>query len=322
MKSRLISLALLAAAALASPAQAQYSGDRPIRMIVPSGAGTGQDAALRILGDVLGKNIKQTFAIENRPGASGMIGTDVVAKAAPDGYTLGAGGSSALAAIKSLYNSVPYDPAKDFAPVYLLAGAPSVLFVRADGPDKTLADLIARIKAAPKDKKLSFAQADATAIVAGQMLQNALGVEMLNVPYKAGSDAMTDTMRGDVDMHFSSVPAGRALLSQGRIRALAVAAPQRIASLPDTPTYAEAGLKGIELLNWVGIVAPAGTPAGIVKQLADGIRVSIKDPELMKRYEAFGLDLYDSSPEHFAAFIKSESAKWSKNLADAGVKPE
>ena len=154
------------------------------------------------------------------------------------------------------------------------------------------------------------------------MLQNALGIDLLNVPYKSGGDAMADTMRGDVDMHFSSVPAGRALLSQGRIRALAVAAPQRIAALPDTPTYAEAGLKGIELLNWVGIVAPAGTPAGIIKQLADGIRISIRDPELIKRYESFGLDLYDSSPEHFAAFIKSETAKWSKNLADAGVKPE
>jgi tripartite-type tricarboxylate transporter receptor subunit TctC len=321
-KTGLAALAIAAFAAFALPAQAQYAGDRPVRVIVPANAGSGQDAATRILTDVLGKVMGRSFVIENRAGANGLIGTDAVAKAPADGYTLGATGSSALAAVQTLYKSVPYDPAKDFAPVYLLAGAPSVAFVGADSPDKTLQDLVARARAAGA-KKLIYGTADATGIVAGQMLQKVAGVQMENVQYKSGMDGMADVMRGDIALFFSSVPAARALVEQNKVRPLAVAAAKRIAALPNTQTYAEAGLPGIELFNWMGIVAPAGTPKAMVNQLAEGIRQAIKDPELQKRYGAFGLDLFtDSGPDQFDAYIKTEITKWNQNLRAAGFKPE
>ena len=323
MKKKLAVLAIAAVAALTAPAFAQYSGDKPVRVIVPANAGGGQDAATRILADVLGKVMNRGFVIENRAGANGMIGTDVVAKAPADGYTLAATGSSALAAVQTLYKSVPYDPAKDFTPVYLLAGAPSVAFVGADSPDKTLQDLIARAKAAGANKKLIYGTADATGIVAGQMLQKVAGVQMENVQYKSGTDGMADVMRGDIQLFFSSVPAARALMEQNKVRPLAVATAKRIDALPNTPTYAEAGLPGIELFNWMGIVAPAGTPKATVNQLADGIRQAIKDPELQKRYVTFGLDLFtDSGPEQFDSFIKAEISKWNQNLRAAGYQPE
>lgn len=323
MKSGLSAVLLAAAMACAAlPVQAQYAADRPIRMVVPSNAGSGQDAATRLLTEVLGRELKLSFVIENRVGANGMIGTDVIAKAAPDGYTIGASGSSALAAVQSLYKSVPYDPATSFAPVYLLAGAPSVLLVRSESPDKTLADLIARAKAAG-NKPLTYGTGDATSIIAGQMLQNAAGIKLEEVRYKSSSDMNGDAVRGDLDIAFSSVPATRALMQQGRLRPLAVASLQRDPALPDTPTYAELGLQGIEAVNWVGVLAPAGTSPAQVRVLAEGIRQAIKDPELQKRYAAFGLNLFhDSGPEHFAGFIKTEVVKWGANLKAAGVQPE
>lgn len=319
---RLAPLLLATAAALVAPAgHSQYTTDRPIRLIVPFAPGSGTDVAARLLATSLSESIKRPIVIENKPGALATIGTDAAAKSPPDGHTLVATGSTALAAAPSLFKKLPYDPVADFAPVYLLATAPLALFVSSESPAKDLQGLVAEAKAKPG--KLSYASGNATGAVAGEMLKQFAGIDIFHVPYKNSPQALSDLAGGQVGMMFNDIAGATPLMKAGRLRALAVTSKGRARALPDVPSLFDAGYRGFELYNWVGILAPAKTNPEIVEFLAREIAKVAAQPEFREKFERVGLDLVtDSSPAAFAAYIKSETENWSRQIKAAGIQPE
>lgn len=319
---RLASLLVATAAALAATSgHAQYATDRSIRLIVPFAPGSGTDVAARLLATSLSESIKRPIVVENKPGALATIGTDAAAKSPPDGHTLVATGSTALAAAPSLFKKLPYDPVADFAPVYLLATAPLALFVSNESPAKDLQVLIAEAKARPG--KLSYASGNATGAVAGEMLKQFAGIDIFHVPYKNSPQALNDLAGGQVSMMFNDIAGATPLMKAGRLRALAVTSKGRARALPDVPSLYDAGYRGYELYNWVGILAPARTSPEIVGYLAREIAKVAAQPEFREKFERVGLDLVtDSSPATFAAYIRSETENWSRQIRAAGIQPE
>lgn len=312
---------LAAALACATAVHAQYTTDRPIRLIVPFAPGSGTDVAARLLATSLSESIKRPILIENKPGALATIGTDAAAKSAPDGHTLVATGSTALAAAPSLFKKLPYDPVGDFAPVYLLATAPLALFVSSESPARDLQGLIAEAKAKPG--KLSYASGNATGAVAGEMLKQFAGIDLFHVPYKNSPQGLNDLAGGQVSMMFNDIAGATPLMKAGRLRPLAVTSKGRARALPDVPSLYDAGYRGYELYNWVGILAPAKTSPEIVGYLAREIAKVAAQPEFKEKFERVGLDLVtDSNPEAFAAYIKSETANWTRQIKAAGIQPE
>jgi tripartite-type tricarboxylate transporter receptor subunit TctC len=308
-------------ALVASAADAQYATDRPIRLIVPFAAGSGTDVAARLLATSLAEAIKRPIVIENKPGALATIGTDAAAKSPPDGHTLVATGSTALAAAPSLFKKLPYDPVADFAPVYLLATAPLALFVSSESPAKDLQALVAEAKASPG--KLSYASGNATGAVAGEMLKQFAGIDIFHVPYKNSPQALNDVAGGQVTMMFNDIAGATPLVKAGKLRPLAVTSRSRARALPDVPTLYDAGYRGYELYNWVGILAPAKTSSEIVGYLAREIAKVAAQPDFKDKFERVGLDLVtDSGPDTFAGYIKTETANWSRQIRAAGIQPE
>ncbi|OFZ90642.1 MAG: hypothetical protein A2V78_08095 [Betaproteobacteria bacterium RBG_16_64_18] len=306
---------------LTTGVSAQYSSDRPIRMLVPFASGSGTDISARLLAQSLSESIKRPVLIDNRPGALGTIATDAAAKAPPDGHTLVATGNTALAAGPSLFKKLPYDPVKDFSPIYLLATAPLALFVATDSSAKTLQDLIVLARAQPG--KLSFASGNATGVVGGELLKQLAEIDLLHVPYKNSPQALIDVASGTVTMMFNDLAGATPLMKAGRIRALAITSKVRSPVLPDVPSLYESGYQSYELYNWVGILAPAGTPREIVDFLAVEIgKITVK-PEIKERFGRVGLDLVASSgPAEFGAFIAREIALWSRQIKAAGLQPQ
>lgn len=306
---------------LTTGVSAQYSSDKPIRILVPFASGSGTDTAARLLAQSLTEAIKRPVLIDNRPGALGTIATDAAAKAPPDGHTLVATGNTALAAGPSLFKKLPYDPVKDFSPIYLLATAPLALFVATDSPARTLRELIVLARAQPG--RLSYASGNATGAVAGEMLKQLADVELLHVPYKNSPQALIDVASGTVTMMFNDLAGATPLTKAGKIRALAITSKIRSPVLPDVPSLNESGYQSFELYNWVGILAPAGTPREIVNLLASEIgKIAVK-PEIKERFDRVGLDLVTSSgPAEFGAFITREIALWSRQIKAAGLQPE
>ena len=305
----------------ATAAQAQYTTDRPIRLIVPFAPGSGTDVAARLLAATLAESIKRPIVIENKPGALATIGTDAAAKSPPDGHTLVATGSTALAAAPSLFKKLPYDPVADFAPVYLLATAPLALFVSSESPAKDLQGLVAEAKAKPG--KLSYASGNATGAVAGEMLKQFAGIDIFHVPYKNSPQALNDVAGGQVSMMFNDIAGATPLVKAGKIRPLAVTSRSRARALPDVPSLYDTGYRGYELYNWVGILAPAKTSPEIVGYLAREIAKVAAHPDFKEKFERVGLDLVtDSSPDAFAAYIKTETANWTRQIKAAGIQPE
>lgn len=302
-------------------AAAQLPPDRPIRVIVPFAPGSGTDVSARLLTTQLAESIKRAIVIENRPGALATIGTDAAAKAIPDGLTLVATGSTAIAAAPSLFKSLPYDPVRDLAPVYLLATAPLALFVGTDLPARSLADLVALAKAQPG--KLSYASGNATGAVAGEMLKQSAGIDLLHVPYKNSPQALNDAAGGTVSMMFNDIAGATPLMKAGKIRPLAITSRERNKLLPDVPSLFESGFAGYELYNWVGIYAPAKTPLAAINYLATEIAKVTAQPAFRERFERVGLDLVvGSTPETFAAFTRREIENWGRMIKAAGIQPE
>ena len=302
-------------------ASAQLPGDRPVRLIVPFAAGTGTDVAARLLATSLQESIKRSIVIENRPGALAIIGTDAAAKAAPDGLTLVATGSTAIAAAPSLFKKLPYDPVNDLAPVSLVATATLALFVGNDSPNNSLKDLISTAKSQPG--KLNYASGNATGAVAGEMLKQAAGIEIVHVPYKNAPQALNDVAGNTVNMMFNDITGATPLMKAGKLRALAVTSRARSKLLPDTPTLIEAGFTGYELYNWVGIFAPAKTPPDILAYYSQEIARIASRPDFRERFERVGLDLATgSTPASFTEFVKKEIALWSRQIKAAGILPE
>jgi tripartite-type tricarboxylate transporter receptor subunit TctC len=319
---RRLAAALAATVALASlPAAAQLQGDRPIRLIVPFAAGSGTDVSARLLATSLSESLKRAIVVENRPGALATIGTDAAAKAPPDGHTLVATGSTAIAAAPSLFKSLPYDPVRDLAPVALLATAPLALFVGAESPIRTVADLVAAARAQPG--KLNYASGNATGAVAGEMLKHAAGIDLFHVPYKNSPQALNDLAGAQVTMMFNDIAGATPLMKAGKLRAVAITSRTRSPLLPDVPTMAEAGFPRYELYNWVGIFAPAKTPAETVAYLNRAIAGVVAQAEFRERFERVGLDLAaPGTSAEFGAFVLREIELWSRQIRAAGIQPE
>ncbi|WP_454688702.1 Bug family tripartite tricarboxylate transporter substrate binding protein [Achromobacter aloeverae] len=291
--------------------------DKPIRVIVPFPPAGGTDLIAREVVREVAQAKGWNFVVENRPGAGGNLGIDAVARAAPDGYTIGLGQTSNLAINPVLYRKMPYDSIKDLAPIGLMAGSPLALVVSADSPYRTLADLVAGAKA----QTLAFASPGngTVAHLASEMLQKMAGIKFMHIPYKGSTQAVVDLVGGRVQLYMSSVPTLIGHIKDGKFRALAVTSTHRVADLPDVPTVAEAGYPGYEALTWFGFVAPAGTPPDIVDTLNAEMNKALKQPRLIKVLQEQGADVMGGTPAQFGAFIKSEIQRWTPVIKDAGV---
>jgi tripartite-type tricarboxylate transporter receptor subunit TctC len=310
------------AAFLSFSAAAQSYPSKPIRLIVPFAAGGGNDNVARLVGKRLADGLGQPVLVDNRPGAGGVVGAELAAKSAPDGYTLFLGGVGSHAINPNLHEKLPYDPIKDFAPVALLAQAPLVLVVHPSVPANSVAELTAYARAHPG--KLNFASNGngSSSQLAAVMFDSMAGVEMVHVPYKGLSPALADLLSGQVQLMFSSVVAILPHIKAGKLRGLAVTGAKRLASLPELPTIAESGLPGYEASSWYGILAPAGTPRDIVMKLNAGLAKALEQPEVRNSLLAEGAEPVGGSPEAFAAHIRAEKERLGKLIRDAKIRLE
>lgn len=311
-------LAALALVHGAAAAQAAGYPAKPIVFIVPYTAGGTTDLVARTAGAKVAEKLGQPVIVENRPGAGGNIGMDAVAKAAPDGYTIGMGQAANLAINPSLYAKMPFDSLKDFTPIASVALQPVVLTVRADSPFKTLDDFIKAAKAKPG---YGIAQAGNGTVghLAGEMLARRAGIQILQVPYKGANPAMTDLLGGQVELYFGSTGSVMPQLSAGKIRALAVTSAQRVSSLPDVPTVAEQGYPDFEASTWLGLVGPAGMPADVVKRIGDATMKLLATKEVQDKLAQEGSVPTPADGAKFGAWIKSEHAKWGKLIREAHI---
>ncbi len=312
------------AAAVAAPAvqaQAPYP-TKPIRIVVPFPAGGTTDILARAVAQKLTEMGGQPVVVDNRPGAGGNIGAELVAKSAPDGYTLLMGTVGTHAINPGLYAKMPYDHQRDFAPVILVAGVPNVLVVNPAVPATSVQELIAYGKANPG--KLNFASSGSgTSIhLAGELFKTMSGVQMTHVPYKGSSPALTDLLGGQVQLMFDNLPSALPHIKAGKLRALAVTSAQRAPALPDVPTVAEAGLPGFEASSWFGLLAPAGTPKEIIAKLNAEVAKWLATPEARDKLTAQGANAVGSAPDAFAQYIAAETIKWLKVVKESGAKVE
>jgi tripartite-type tricarboxylate transporter receptor subunit TctC len=315
-------LALLLLCACAAPGVlAQNYPTKPVRIVVPFAAGGGVDVTARILAQRLTERVGQTFLVENRTGASGIIGTEFVAKAAPDGYTLLVGSQTTQAVVPAMYGKVPYDALRDFVGITQIATSPLLIVIHPSLPIKTVKDLVALAKARPG--QLTFGAASGgTPHMAGELFKLQAKVDLLFVPYKGEGPAISDAMGGQISMVFSNLPVSLPLARTGRLRALAVTARERVATASDVPTASESGLPGFEASTWFGFFAPAATPRDIVTKLHADSAAALNIPDVKEKMAVQGLFVVASPPEQFAEYQKKEIARWTKVVKDSGVKPQ
>ena len=316
-------IACIAALGFASiHAQPANYPTKPIRLIVPFPPGGATDILARAVAQRWTEALGQSVVVENRPGAGGNIGSDLVAKASPDGYTLLMGTVGTHAINASLYPSMPYDHVKDFAPVILVAGVPNVMEVNPGVPAKTVQEFIAYAKANPG--KINFASSgNGTSIhLSGELFKVMTGVQMTHVPYKGSAPALTDLIGGQVQVMFDNLPPSLPHIKAGKLRALAVTSAARTPALPDVPTVAESGVPGFEASSWFGVLAPAGTPRPIIDRLNAEVAKWLATPEAKERMVSLGANAMGGSPEDFAAHIRAETAKWAKVVKESGAKPD
>ena len=310
----------LAAALLSCTAWAQAYPDKPVRIVVTFPPGGSADAVVRMLVPRLNERLGQQVVVDNRPGAGGNIGLALVAKAPPDGYTLGVGAAGALAANSSLYAQMPFDPLKDFRPVSMLAAIPFVLVGHPSVPAKTQKELVAYAKANPG--KLSVAHGgNGTAMhLSAALFSQMAEVKLVEVPYKGSGPAALDVLAGNVPLAVVDLPSALQQIKAGKLVAYAVTSPQRLPQLPDVPTASEAGLAGYDSTGWFGVVAPAGTPQAVVNRLNAEITAALNDEQIKASMRNLGVEPAPSKPEAFEAYIRSETAKWAKVIRDAHIK--
>ena len=318
---------LLACTALASLASfnaiAQTAWpDKPIRFVVPYTPGGGTDTVTRHIAEKITQDTKWAFIVDNKPGGGGNIGLDVVAKARPDGYTLGMGQTANLAINPAALPKMPFDPAKDLVPVALVAEVPTVLVVRADSQWRSLADMVRAARAKPGETRQALASTGTVGHLAGEMLAKKAGFKVLNVPYKGAAPALTDLLGGQTDYMFATPQAVLGMLQGGKLRALAVTSAKRVAVLSSVPTLAEQGYKGFEAVDWKVIVAPAGTPPDIVKRLNAAVAKALTQPALLSKLADEGSSPMSGSPEEVAKYIKAEQAEWGALIREAGIRFE
>ena len=306
---------------VAGTACAQTYPAKAVRLVVPFLAGGSTDIVGRTVAQKLNEMWGQPVVVDNRPGGGTTIGTEAVARAAPDGYTLLVT-PAPFTINPSLLAKIPYDALNDFAPITLINTTPLVMVVHPGVPAKTVKELIALAKAKPGKLNFGSSGTGGSNHLAGELFDAMAGVKMVHIPYKGNAGALTDIVGGHLDVVYNGLTSALALIKGGKLRVLAVTSLQRTAALPDVPTLNESGLKGFEAVAWNGLTAPAKTPREVILKINADVLKIVNSPELKERLKAEGSDPVGSSPEQFAAFLRSEVAKWAKVIKIAGVKPE
>ena len=316
-------LAVLVLALLQAPFSAAQPADsypsKPVRFILPFPPGGGTDILGRLIAERLSAQLGQPVVTENRGGAGGNVGTEAAARSAPDGYTIVLVAPS-LAISPSLYSKINYDPVKDFVPVSLVATVPNVMITQPSLPVQNLSEFIAYVKGKPGALNFGSGGAGTSNHLAGELFNLVTGAKLVHVPYKGVNLAMQDVLAGNVHLVFIGIPAAAPHIKAGKLRALALVAPQRSSALPDVPTVAEAGLRDFEVTTWYGVLAPAGTPKNVVTRLNTELVKIMHSAELKDKLAATGTEPLTSTPEEFAAYIQREIAKWGEVIRKAGVK--
>jgi len=312
-------LAALALACGASTAFAQAYPSKPIRMVVGFPPGGGVDINARLLGPKLTEYLGQQIIVENRPGAGTNIANELVARAAPDGYTLLIN-TAALVINMSLYQKVAYDAVRDFAPLSLFSMAPNILVVHASVPVKSAKEFIALAKSRPGKLNYSSAGAGTTQHLAGELFNLRAGTKIVHVPYKGSAPSITALISGEVDLTYANIPAISAHVKTGRLRPLANLGPKRSDQLPQVPTMKEAGVNGVEVVVWYGVLAPAATPRDIVVKLADAIARAARTPDMQQRLRDLGAEPVGNTPEEFGKLLREELVRWAEVVKVSGAR--
>lgn len=311
-------LALCAASALA---QAQSWPAKPIHFVVPFGPGS-TDILARMLAPKVSAALGQPIVVENRPGATGNVGSLQVAKSPGDGYTMLFGAAAAQAVNPSLFSNIGYDPLKDLAPVILVASIPNVVIVNPKLPIKSIADLIAAAKARPNALNYSSNGSGSSQHMAAALFESSTGVKMVHIPYKGSSEGIVAVVRGDVNVMFANLPPAMPLISDGRVRPIAVTSPKRVGAFPNLPTVAEAGVPGFDVSAWFAIYVPAATPQDIVQRLNKEFGAALADADIRGKLTAQGYIVHGGSPQELGALLRSETVKWAKVVKESGAKAE
>ena len=321
VRSFIRAVGVVAFAALATVASAQPYPSKPIRIVVPFPAGGTTDILARAVAAKLSETTGQPAVVDNRPGAGGNIGAELVAKSAPDGYTFLMGTVGTHAINPGLYAKMPYDHVKDFAPVILVAGVPNVLVVNPALPVNSVQELIAYIKANPGKVNFASSGSGTSIHLSGELFKTMTGLQMTHVPYKGSAPALQDLVGGQVQIMFDNLPSSLALIKGGKLKALAVTSAERSSALPDVPTVAEAGLPGFEASSWFGLLAPAGTPKEAIAKINGEVAKWLATPEAKEKLASQGaIAASGLTPEDFQKHIASETTKWAKVVKESGAK--
>ncbi len=313
-------LTVAAAASWPSPALAQDWPAKPLRLVVPYPPGGAVDQVARLITPKLEAALGQPVVVDNKAGAGGLIGSDLVAKAAPDGYTILFATVSSHAIAPAVYAKMPYDPLADFAPISNVALTPYIITVNPAVPAKTLAELISYAKANPEKINFGSSGKGTTPHLAGELFNTIAGTRITHVPYKGSAPMVTDLLGNQVQVAFDNTVIPH--IQSGKLVGLAITGPARLSSVPDIPTAAEAGLKGYEAVGWMGLMAPKGTPAAITSRISAETSRAMAAPDVKAKLDALGFLAHTDTPQAFGDYVRSEKAKWAKVAADAGVQPE
>ena len=304
-----------------SQAQEKYPS-RPITWICPYAAGGNADTRSRQVAKVMSEILGQPILIDNKAGAGGNIGTEMIARGKPDGYTVGMGNFAPLAVNHALFKKLNFDPFNDIVPITLIERGPLILMVRADSPYKSVKDIVNAAKASPGSLSYASGGIGGTHHLSGALFEHSAEIDMIHAPYKSGAAGATDLMSGQVHMMFEQMYSAMPAIKGGRLRALAITSKTRSPLLPDLPTMGEQGYPAVEVLNWQGLVGPKGMSAELIKTLSAACNKALQDPDLREKMLSQGNEIGGGAPEQFAALIKSEAPRWGKVVRAAKIEPE
>ncbi len=321
--SRLLAIAACAASALTCAfAHAQTYPSKPIRFVVPYPAGGPVDIVARLLAQKVAENAGQPVVVDNKPGAGGNIGADLVAKSPPDGYTILMGAVATHAINPALYASIPFDPARDFVPIVQVASTPNVLVVNPSIPAANVQELIAYARRNPGKLNFGSGSTGSAGHLAGELFKSMAGIDMTHVPYKGAAPAMQDLVAGQIQLMFDNLASALGQVRAGKVKALAVTTAARTALAPELPTLAESGLPGFDISTWFGVFAPAGTPRNVAQRLHEEFSRALAAPDVRERMLALGAEPAGGSSAQFAAYIRAEAEKYARLVKSSGAKAD